>query len=418
MAEELAGTRKRKRRSSDLLYEPDIRLESFSSLEKKICLENTEKFYLSSDSKSSNGIEYECKTFDDHDESLPGEQTPCEHKYKEKKTNLVSKEKYFLAPFQIRDVPIPAVSWADSKEITLLMCFKEDVIEKDRDPHVFKRHPNLTPRMRAILFDWLMEVCDVYKLRRVTYYLAIDYVDRYLSRVKELPKNQLQLLGITCLFIAAKVEEIYPPKLQELAYVTDGACTDQEMILKEMAVLKVLDWDVSPMTVSGWLNLYMQICYNTKNIRDCSLDRNVNDDFIFPQFSAFAFVKASQLIDFCSLDDGMLNFQYSVIAASAIYYIFSRERALHVSGFTWDDIKDCVHWMEPFYRVVHKIHTFGSYDCYKDKSRGSSGLKKENPNILVNEAHSIQTHIITLDMLEDVYKITNELSDSTENEEN
>lgn len=181
-------------------------------------------------------------------------------------------------------------------------------------------------------------MCDVYKLRRVTYYLAIDYVDRYLSTVKELPKNQLQLLGITCLFIASKVEEVYPPKLSELSYVTDGACTDQDMLLKEMAVLQILNWDINPLTVSGWLNLYMQIYYNIKNFRDSDFDKStVNDDFVFPQFSAFSFVRASQLVDLCSLDDGMLRFQYSIIAASAMYYIFNREQALVVSGKSMSD---------------------------------------------------------------------------------
>ena len=38
------------------------------------------------------------------------------------------------------------------------------------------------------------------------------------------------LSGITCLFIAAKVEEIYPPKIQEFAFVTDGACSDIEIL--------------------------------------------------------------------------------------------------------------------------------------------------------------------------------------------
>lgn len=405
MAEEIED-RKRKRRSSDMMLE-EFRIENFSSVEKNFYIESNDKLPSSG---SENALDSEAKS-NDYDDSLPGELTPCENKQKEKKSGNVSKDKFLLAPFNIRDIPLPPLSWVDSSELTVLMCFKEDVVEKDREPNVFKRHPNLTPRMRAILFDWLMEVCDVYKLRRVTYYLAIDYVDRYLSRVDELPKNQLQLLGITCLFIAAKVEEIYPPKLTELAYVTDGACTDQEMLLKEMAVLKVLNWDVSPMTVSGWLNLYMQICYNTKSIRDCTLDRHVNDDFVFPQFSAFNFVRASHLIDFCSLDDGMLNFQYSTIAASAIYYIFNRERALYVSGFTWEDIKDCVQWMEPFYRVVHKIQMFGAFDGPKERHRGSSGLKKLNPNIIVNEAHSIQTHVISLGMLEDVYKLTDELNE-------
>ncbi|KAF2350647.1 Cyclin N-terminal, partial [Trinorchestia longiramus] len=52
------------------------------------------------------------------------------------------------------------------------------------------------------------------------------------------PKQQLQLLGVTCLFIAAKVEEIYPPKLSEFAYVTDGACQEAEIIEKELIVVK------------------------------------------------------------------------------------------------------------------------------------------------------------------------------------
>lgn len=234
----------------------------------------------------------------------------------------------------------------------------------------------------------------------MTYYLAIDYVDRYLSRVEELPKNQLQLLGITCLFIASKVEEIYPPKLSELAYVTDGACTDQDMLLKEMVVLQILNWDINPLTVSGWLNLYMQILYNTKNFRDSEYDRSItNDDFVFPQFSAFSFVRASQLVDLCSLDDGMLLFQYSIIAASAMYYVFNREQALFVSGFSWDQIKACVSWMSPFYMVVSKMPLYSAFDGPKDRFRGSSGLKKDNPNIVVNEAHSVQTHMISLKML-------------------
>lgn len=71
---------------------------------------------------------------------------------------------------------------------------------------MFRKHPSLQPRMRAILLDWLIEVCEVYKLHRETYYLAMDYIDRFLSLHNEpVPKNQLQLIGITCLFIASKV---------------------------------------------------------------------------------------------------------------------------------------------------------------------------------------------------------------------
>ena len=68
--------------------------------------------------------------------------------------------------------------------------------------------------------DWLIEVCEVYRLHRETFYLAVDFLDRYLGLTDSVPKNRLQLIGVTCLFIGAKLEEIYPPKLQEFAYVT------------------------------------------------------------------------------------------------------------------------------------------------------------------------------------------------------
>ena len=79
----------------------------------------------------------------------------------------------------------------------------------------------------------------MYRLHKETFSLAIDYIDRYLSVVTGVPKAQLQLLGITALFIAAKLEEIYPPKLSEFAYVTDSACSVDDIVRQEMIILKV-----------------------------------------------------------------------------------------------------------------------------------------------------------------------------------
>ena len=61
-------------------------------------------------------------------------------------------------------------------------------------------HPSLQPRMRAILLDWLIEVCEVYRLHRETYHLALDFIDRFLATQSDLPKQQLQLIGIRDIF--------------------------------------------------------------------------------------------------------------------------------------------------------------------------------------------------------------------------
>lgn len=116
----------------------------------------------------------------------------------------------FLTPSSSKNVsnrpsPLPSFSWADGSQVWSLMCMGDQKTVTQRNPQMFQRHPTLQPRMRAILLDWLIEVCEVYKLHRETYYLAMDYIDRYLSIHQNVPKNQLQLIGITCLFIAAKV---------------------------------------------------------------------------------------------------------------------------------------------------------------------------------------------------------------------
>lgn len=52
--------------------------------------------------------------------------------------------------------------------------------------------------MRTILIDWLIEVADEYKLHDETLFLAVQYIDRFLSTVN-ITRAKLQLLGKTLL---------------------------------------------------------------------------------------------------------------------------------------------------------------------------------------------------------------------------
>ena len=45
--------------------------------------------------------------------------------------------------------------------------------------------------------------------------------------------------------IACKYEEIYPPNLKDMEYITDNAYTKDEILKMEFSILMKLDFDVS-----------------------------------------------------------------------------------------------------------------------------------------------------------------------------
>ena len=72
-------------------------------------------------------------------------------------------------------------------------------------PDYMSRQTDINASMRTILIDWLVEVQENFELFHETLYIAVRLVDTYLSR-KEVKREYLQLVGATCMLIAAKFE--------------------------------------------------------------------------------------------------------------------------------------------------------------------------------------------------------------------
>ncbi|CAL1294473.1 unnamed protein product [Larinioides sclopetarius] len=289
--------------------------------------------------------------------------------------------------------PLPDLDWAEQKDLWHSMVVKDVVY--CRDPKMLYRHPDLAPLMRAILFDWLMEVCEVYKMHRETFYLAVDYVDRFLTSKPDLPRNCLQLLGATALFVASKMEEIYPPKLESFAFVTDGACTEQQILQQELVLIMTLNWNLTPITVACWVNIFLQLYH----IED---GENLIGPAKCPRELFVEITRVSFVLDLCILDIESLRFSYSVIAASAIAHFISKEIAMHVSGLSWTELLPCVSWMRPFVEVAHE---------------NGPVFVKVFDDVPFEDCHNIQTHSACLSLLERVQEkqrtVVNETSPST-----
>ena len=74
-----------------------------------------------------------------------------------------------------------------------------------------------------------------------------------------MPKSELQLIGITSLLLAAKVDEVFVPRANDFALATDGGYTKEQIISMEMKIMQALRWKLFPITLANWANWYMQM---------------------------------------------------------------------------------------------------------------------------------------------------------------
>jgi len=65
----------------------------------------------------------------------------------------------------------------------------------------------VTPRMRSILIDWMIEVQVNFSLVQETLYLAVNILNRFIS-IEPIARERLQLVGAAALLVASKHEEV------------------------------------------------------------------------------------------------------------------------------------------------------------------------------------------------------------------
>lgn len=110
----------------------------------------------------------------------------------------------------------------------------------------------VTAEMRKIVAEWMMEVCEEQKCQDEVFSLAMNCMDRFLMCCS-IMKNQLQLLGTTCLLLASKLRESRPLAGETLVYYTDHSIRRDQLWSWELLVLSKLKWDISAVTPHDFL---------------------------------------------------------------------------------------------------------------------------------------------------------------------
>ncbi|XP_063309643.1 G2/mitotic-specific cyclin-B1-like isoform X2 [Pelobates fuscus] len=126
------------------------------------------------------------------------------------------------------------------KDIYSYMMRMED--EQAIRPH-YLAGQGINGHMRSILIDWLVQVHQRFKLLQETFFMTVAVLDRFLQ-ANPVPKNLLQLAGVTALFVACKYEEIYYPAIRDFAFVTDHTYSTAQIRNMEIQILSVLKFEI------------------------------------------------------------------------------------------------------------------------------------------------------------------------------
>lgn len=131
-------------------------------------------------------------------------------------------------------------------------------LRRPNPQYLDKVQPDVNIKMRAILVDWLVEVSEEYRLCADTLYTTINFLDRFMS-LHVVQRNQLQLVGVSCMWLAAKYEEIFPPNVGDFCYITDNTYTKEQMIQMEELILKTLSYELTVPTTKTFLRRLLQV---------------------------------------------------------------------------------------------------------------------------------------------------------------
>lgn len=220
-------------------------------------------------------------------------------------TGLLQKFESLLAPSRSSAGQVTDI---DAKDAGDQFCVPEYIHEiyahlKENEgkylpnPNYMAAQTDLNERMRSILVDWLVEVHLKFKLRHETLFLTVNILDRFLEKQK-IARNRLQLAGVTCMLLAAKYEEVFPPEVRDFVYICDNAYTRDQILEMEPIVCNRLEFNFTTATPHTFLKRFVKAAA--------------------PQGNDTLYLLTCYLLELCLPSMKSLTFTPSMLSAAAV----------------------------------------------------------------------------------------------------
>ncbi|KAL9415202.1 hypothetical protein AB3S75_043475 [Citrus x aurantiifolia] len=145
--------------------------------------------------------------------------------------------------------------WEDEELLSLFSKEEQQLLKQETQTHYKDSDVLVVARSEAV--EWVLKVNAHYGFSTLTAILAINYLDRFLRSFHfQIDKPwMIQLLAVTCLSLAAKVEETQVPLLLDLQVEGVKYVFETKAIQRmELLVLSTLEWKMHPVTPISFLD--------------------------------------------------------------------------------------------------------------------------------------------------------------------
>ncbi len=200
--------------------------------------------------------------------------------------------------------------------------------EANRPLNCLQRH-TISPLLRAHMVDWLIEVCSECKLSRRSFALSISIMDNfYLRTTARFSGEDIHLTGVTCIYMASKLVETAPLRLQTVqTSVAGGQLGTLEIARRERDIFCTLDFCPMFVTALDMLDTYSALLEDLV----LRLSPVVGAREVLTAMKDGAMV----LILMTAYDYGMLGFYPSTLAGGALYAMTLKLSSKYERGYDW-----------------------------------------------------------------------------------
>lgn len=197
-------------------------------------------------------------------------------------------------------------------------------------------------RYREVMVNFIRSVGEYEQLRRTTIHLAVYMLDAFMDN-HNISDNRLNLVALTCVLLAAKIEENEPsvPSLSKLNELVQNQYPIADFTVLEVLLLKFFNWNLIIPTTATFVEFWLLYIVDSADFG------GTLSEFQFHQRRTRAIELALEFLDITLTDIKMTNVRPSLLSAACVACARScvpvlavwNETMHEMTGFPWEEVE-------------------------------------------------------------------------------